>query len=351
MSGTHPEGQASVLARVAALDAAGRHTDAIEELARAAQRNDVAATTLLAKRLIVGDRAPRLLRQGIDLLKDAVNLGGAEAADRLAVLFAFGIGAQSDWHAALRLLALAAERGWAAARGQLEVLASMLGGPAGNREALLDAAAVGRLLAAPRSSAIHEDPRIRLYPSFVNATACEWLIERARGRLEPALVYDVVRQVDRVDGSRSNSAATFHMMDADLVQVAVQTRIAAACGQPIAHLEAGTVLHYAVGETIGNHYDFVDPALPGYAEEIARRGTRISTFLVYLNDGYAGGETVFPELGVTHSGRRGEGLSFANTLADGRADKRTLHNGQPPTRGEKWLFSQFVRNRPEPLDA
>jgi prolyl 4-hydroxylase len=34
-------------------------------------------------------------------------------------------------------------------------------------------------------------------------------------------------------------------------------------------------------------------------------------------------------------------------LRDGQADLRTLHSGEPPTRGEKWVFSQFVRDRPE----
>jgi prolyl 4-hydroxylase len=136
-------------------------------------------------------------------------------------------------------------------------------------------------------------------------------------------------------------------MEADLVQLMVQARMSVGCGQPMSHMEASTVLHYAVGETIGNHYDFVDPAHPGYAEEIRRFGNRVVTFLVYLNVGYEGGDTVFPRLGLSHSGQRGEGLYFVNTDENGQANLRTLHNGRPPTRGEKWVFSQFVRNRPE----
>jgi prolyl 4-hydroxylase len=176
---------------------------------------------------------------------------------------------------------------------------------------------------------------------------CDWLIERSRGRLERARVYDVRTQSDFIDDSRTNSFAVFNIVETDLVQQMVQARMSVGCGQPMQHMEAATVLHYAVGETIGNHYDFVDPSQPGYAEEVARRGHRVVTFLVYLNEGYEGGETVFPRLGVSHSGRRGEGLLFVNTLPDGQPDLRTLHNGQPPTRGEKWLFSQFIRNRPE----
>jgi len=326
------------VARARELDARGRHDDAINELALAAQGSDAEATTQLAKRIIVGDRAPLLPRQGIGLLRDAVNLGSGEAAERLAVISVTGVPGQPDWPQALRLLALADERGFTPARAQLEVLASM--GAAG------DATDVPRLLSTRPGSVLHDDPRICAFPDFVSPRVCDWLIERARGRLERALVYDVVNQTDFAGETRTNSAAALSIMEADLVHLLVQSRIAAACGQPVAHMEAPTVLHYAVGETIGDHYDFVDPAHPGYADEIRTRGTRVLTFLVYLNGDYSGGETVFPKLGLSHAGQRGEGMYFVNTLGDGQADVRTLHNGRPPTRGEKWVFSQFVRNRP-----
>lgn len=336
--------QSPAVARADALDAEGRHDDAINELALAAQRGNVEAITRLAKRLIIGDRAPRLTRQGIGLLNDAVKMGGAEAADRLAIIHAAGGLGPPDWRSALRLLFLAAERGWAPAREQLEVLASMTSrGPA----ALLEDASLRELLVPGPGRLVHDDPRIAAYPRFVSDRVCDWLIERARGRLERARVYDVVTQTDIVADSRTNSFAVFNIVESDLVQQMVQARMSVSCGQPMSHMEAATVLHYAVGEQIGNHYDFVDPAQPGYEEEIARRGHRVVTFLVYLNEGYEGGETVFPTLGVSHRGQRGEALLFVNTHADGQPDLRMVHNGRPPTSGEKWLFSQFIRNRPE----
>lgn len=338
----------SAIARAKALDADGRHDEAINELANAAQRGDAEAMTQLAKRIIVGDRAPRLRRQGINLLGDAVKMGSAEAADRLAVIRASGVVAPPDWPAALQLLTLAAERGWAPARAQLEVLASMLdSGTSRAPAALVEPASLRKLVVPEAGLVVHEDPRIVKFPGFVSEQVCDWLIERARGRLERARVYDVVRNADVVDDSRTNSFAVFNAMEADLVHLLVQTRMTAGCGQPVSHMEASTVLHYAVGQTIGYHYDFVDPEQPGHAEEIRTRGHRVATFLVYLNHGYAGGETVFPRIGVRHPGQRGEGLLFVNTLPDGQANLRTLHSGEPPTRGEKWVFSQFVRDRPE----
>lgn len=339
--------------RAGELDAAGRHDDAIDELASACQAGDLKAMTQLAKRIIIGDRAPRLMAQGFSLLEDAAKLGDAEAAERMAVVHATGIMGTSDWHAALKLLALAADRGWAPALRQLDVLASMAhSSPAGpsrspqrSAKSYLEAIDLRTLLQSPAALALNSDPLVQHYPALLNDRVCDWLIERARGRLSRALVYDVTARKDVADGARTNSYAVFHNMETDLVHLLVQSRMAAACGQPLVHLEAATVLHYAVGEEIVDHYDFVDPEKPGYQDDVRRSGHRVLTFLAYLNSDYRGGETVFPKLGLSFRGQRGDGLSFANTDASLQADVRTLHGGRPPVSGEKWVFSQFVRNR------
>ena len=70
-------------------------------------------------------------------------------------------------------------------------------------------------------------------------------------------------------------------------------------------------------------------------QEVAAKGERIVTFLLYLNDDDDDGRTEFVNLGIAHKGRRGEGLFFVNALENGLPDRRTLHAGRPPTRGEK----------------
>jgi hypothetical protein len=317
-------------------DAAGRHDEAIDCLARATQLGDVEAKTRLAKRLIVGDRAPLLCSQGAGFMREAAMQGGAEAAALLAVLAAAGLGGRHDWRAALELARLAAARGWRPAADQLEVLASV---DAGN----LDREPWG---AVPPGIALHDGPAIRLFPAFLNDVVCSWLIERSRHRLVRARVYDAAgSKSDVVSELRTNSSAGFNLMETDLVHLMVQTRIARASGLPLVNMEGATVLHYAVGEQIANHYDFVDPSMPGYEDEVRTRGERVMTFLVYLNDDYEAGETDFPRLGVRHKGRRGEGLYFVNALPSGAPDLRSWHAGRPPATGEKWLLSQFIRSR------
>jgi hypothetical protein len=69
------------------------------------------------------------------------------------------------------------------------------------------------------------------------------------------------------------------------------------------------------------------------------------TFLIYLNSEFEGGETDFPVLALAYKGATGDALYFGNVDSAGVPDPRTLHAGLPPTRGEKWLFSQWVRDR------
>ena len=57
-------------------------------------------------------------------------------------------------------------------------------------------------------------------------------------------------------------------------------------------------------------------------------------------------KTEMPELGISHQGQKGEGLFFVNAHPNGDPDRRTVHAGRPPTQGEKWVVSQFMRSRP-----
>jgi hypothetical protein len=159
-------------------------------------------------------------------------------------------------------------------------------------------------------------------------------------------VYDAVNKKTTATETRTNTAATLNLLDTDLVCLLVQARISACLAIPFRHFEPISVLHYDPGEQITDHFDFVDPEVPNYEREIASKGQRVVTFLVYLNDDYGAGETEFPKLSIRHKGQRGQGLFFVNALPDGSADLRTLHAGRPPTNGDKWIVSQFVRNRP-----
>ncbi|HUQ52808.1 MAG TPA: 2OG-Fe(II) oxygenase [Gammaproteobacteria bacterium] len=331
-------------------DAAGRHEDAINALAVATKSGDIDAMTELSKRLIVGDRAPYLPAEGASLLNDAARQGSSSAQLCLACLTALGAHVPQSWGAALGLLVEAAERGSRSAADQLRLLARAddpprSGASASDYRGLARAIDVDGWFAPCAGITLHDDPLVRQLPDLLPPELCRWLIAKARGRLRPALIYSGESSNDIADEMRTNSVAVWNLGCMDLVNVVLQYRIAAACGVPIANLEAPTALHYKVGEQITNHYDFLNPSSPSYRTEIATRGERVITFLTYLNDDYAGGETDFPRIGVRHKGQRGCGLFFRNAHPTAGADARSLHAGRPPTSGEKWLVSQFIRSR------
>jgi hypothetical protein len=336
-------------------DARGQHDDAIDMLARATKRGDIEATTRLGKRLLVGDRAPHLAAEGARFLFDAAKLGGAEAASRMAVLVGTGAFFKQDWNGALNLLLTAAERGWRPAQDQIRVLAE-------DRDLADSATGSGRTAdiwrrlamtidfpywnSTPQGITLNEAPLVRSFPDLIPGRVCNWFVERARPKLERAQVYDAQTGHDTIHSTRTNTAASFDMLQTDMVMLLVQNRMVAASGIPLSHFEASTVLHYGLGEEITDHFDFVDPRTPNYMSAIKKYGQRVMTFLIYLNDDYEGGETEFPKLDLSHKGRLGEGTYFINAHPDGQPDLRTVHAGRPPAQGEKWIFSQFIRDRP-----
>jgi prolyl 4-hydroxylase len=283
----------------------------------------------------------------VGLLADAARDGSVDAMLCLACLIALGAHVPQNWSAAFGWLVRAAELGSEPARAQLRLLSRQSAadtGPADWRE-LARTIDVASWLSPPSGRTLHEAPLIRHFPSLLEPRLCDWLIHRARPWLRSAMIYSGEGARDTVDQMRTNSVAVWTLCRMDLVNVVLQYRIAAACGLPLDNLEAPTALRYKVGEQITNHYDYLNPRSPNYRTEIATRGERVITFLTYLNDDYDGGATDFPVVKVRHKGKRGDGLFFWNALPSTATDDRALHAGLPPTRGEKWLVSQFVRSK------
>ena len=142
---------------------------------------------------------------------------------------------------------------------------------------------------------------------------------------------------------RTNQFAVLNLLHTDLVAEMIRTRIANEIGAPLPCLEVSQVLRYGFGEEFLLHCDGLDPQRN--RDEIERFGQRAATFLIYLNEDFEGGETTFPRLGINYRGTTGEVLVFGNLGPDRMPDRRTQHAGRPPTRGVKWLFSQWIRDR------
>jgi hypothetical protein len=279
-------------------------------------------------------------------------MGCAEAAHQIAVLLAAGAGMPQSWDGALGYLKHAAEAGLAVAREQLALLspvqdlaaqARSAGPPAEIWQSLRKSVDMARWLAAPPPQMAFQSPRIGTIEGFLPLSICNWLIARARPLLAPAKVYDGATGESALEGGRTNSSADFNIAETDVVLCVVRARILSVLGLAGDALEHTTVLHYAVGQQFAPHFDFLDPAHPGLARDIAARGQRVATFLIYLNEGLEGGETDFPDLGWRYRGGKGDALLFWNVDPAGAPARLTRHAGLAPQVGEKWLLSQWLR--------
>jgi len=94
------------------------------------------------------------------------------------------------------------------------------------------------------------------------------------------------------------------------------------------------VVKYIPGDYFRPHYD-----------ERASGGMygRHATLLVYLNDDFTGGETVFPRLNRTIQPEKGKAILFKNTnLETRRCLWKSFHEGRPVVSGEKYILNLWI---------
>lgn len=311
--------------------------------ARVSIRSEQAGGYARGVELLQATGDPHVFAEAVSLIEEAAGSGEAEALATLAAIEATGAGRPQDWAKALDHLALAAERGSEDARAQLRLLTGSADGE--DWPALRSSIDPAKLLQVPEREILAEQPRLRAIRGFASRAECEWIIAKARPKLGPAMIWDAESGTGKLDPNRNNSALELRLTDMDVVTAMVRARISTATRLPEPVFETSQVLHYSVGQEFRPHFDFLDSRKPGTAADIARRGQRIATFLIWLNDGFEGGETQFPDAGISFTGRTGDALFWANVLPNGQPDPLTLHAGRAPSRGEKWIFSQWIRDR------
>lgn len=326
----------------------------LERLKAAASRGDTGAMTTLGKRLIAKPTSPKSAEEGQILLKKAMEAGNGEAAEFVAVIFASGMIGQQNWTQALDYLSLSASLGWDRASQQLALFADVpnekgTGGPSPDDVQRLRARIdVEALLRIPDRESLCEAPRIRKFENFLPERFCDWMIDLARPKLDRARTYDDIDSEGKETEARTNSSVSFSLLDLDLILLLIQTRISKIASVPMFTMENSMVLHYAVGQEFREHHDYLDPNKAAHAADMRQFGQRLATCLIYLNEDFEGAETSFPRLNQKFRCDKGGALLFANVDLQGRPDPETLHAGLPPTSGEKWLFSQWIRSGPLP---
>ena len=190
-----------------------------------------------------------------------------------------------------------------------------------------------------------ESPVLAVLGAAVREDECAALIEMARPRLRPSTVVDPSSGADVASAYRSSLGMFFRLGENELV-ARLDRRVSEAMGLPVEHGEGFQVLHYSAGTRNAPHFDFLQPSNDANRASIARSGQRVSTLVAYLNDVEEGGETVFPSIGWTVSPRRGSAVCFEYCNRLGHVDPHSVHAGGAVVRGEKWVLTKWMRQRP-----
>ncbi len=271
----------------------------------------------------------------------AAKLGFAPAWTQIGILLSTGT---RDVKPAMAFLANAAAMGEPMAAALLRQMGEQL--RQADRPSLEEVLAtlLDQQAATPEPEILLDTPRIWRARGVFNMLEALYLVHLGAPHLQPSTVIDPVTGDATQHPTRKAYATHFGPNFEDLVAGRLNRLIATATGTTRAQAEPLALLRYQPGGEYKPHMDsFESGQQPTTGTRWDTAGQRILTALLYLNDGYGGGETEFSRIGLTIKGQMGDLLVFANVQADGTPDKLSLHAGKPVTQGQKWLGSRWIR--------
>jgi prolyl 4-hydroxylase len=185
-------------------------------------------------------------------------------------------------------------------------------------------------------------PRIVVLDNLLSSQECDALCEEALPAFAPARVVDEREHAVHAAHFRSNDTAHLPAAHSALVQ-RIEARIEQLTNWPSACCETLQVQRYTQGQDYRSHYDFFDEGSAAHEAAMAHGGQRLATLILYLKEPEAGGATYFANLGMRIAPRKGSALFF--TYPDPANNSGTLHGGEAVLAGEKWIATQWFRER------
>jgi prolyl 4-hydroxylase len=186
------------------------------------------------------------------------------------------------------------------------------------------------------------NPRVVVFGGLLSDEECEQLIAQATPRLARSLTVATKTGGEEVNADRTSNGMFFQRGENELVS-RLERRFARLLNWPEENGEGLQILQYGPGAEYKPHYDYFDPAEPGTPTILKRGGQRVGTLIMYLHEPTKGGGTVFPDVHLEVSPRRGNGVFFSYERP--HPSTKSLHGGAPVIEGEKWIATKWLRER------
>ena len=175
---------------------------------------------------------------------------------------------------------------------------------------------------------------------FLNAQECNSLVQLTKTTLRPS----TITEPNGYEGFRTSTTCDLSCVK-DALVAGVEQKIIKTLGAAIPQGEVMQAQHYAVGQQFKAHTDYFEPGTKEFLQFAKNRGQRTWTFMIYLNEGCEGGQTEFPQLGLTFQPTLGSALIWNNLLVTGHPNPNTLHQSHPVIRGEKIVITKWFRDQ------
>lgn len=178
-------------------------------------------------------------------------------------------------------------------------------------------------------------------PNFLTPVECDLIVELSKNRLSNSFVYSE-NSDDYVTKYRISEQCWLNN-EVDPLIKKISDLVAKRTGTSISDQEELQVVRYKPGGYFRPHYDACDGNKQFCKRMNDGKGPRLLTVLVYLNDDYSGGETIFPNLKKTIQPEKGKAILFYSIDHRGDILRDSLHGGDPVKSGEKWIANKWVR--------
>ena len=117
---------------------------------------------------------------------------------------------------------------------------------------------------------------------------------------------------------------------------------------PIDNQEALQVAKYNKNDFFKSHYDccLMESSKDNCIAMNRNAGQRRSTYMVYLNDDFEGGETEFEKIGIKVKPEKGKAILFWTTNDDESLIENSMHAGNSVTKGNKYICTKWSHSLP-----
>lgn len=193
----------------------------------------------------------------------------------------------------------------------------------------------------PRSESEQYTQNIELFTvrNFLNDYECTHLVELIRQNLRPSTT---TNDSGPYKDYRTSKTCDLSLIDSDFIKE-IDRRICKMLGVSPKNSEGIQGQWYDVGEEFKEHTDYFEPNSEEFQRFGQALGQRTWTFMIYLNNTQAGGETYFKALDKSFYPNQGTAVIWNNLFQDLNPNPHTLHQGKPVKQGYKAIITKWFR--------